>query len=353
MNTSPHYRKKVSVAMATFNGSRYLSTQLASLAAQEQLPDELVVVDDLSTDNTLEILQDFQATAPFSVKILKNKSNLGHELTFSRALESCSGDIIFLCDQDDEWFPSKIKYMCKVLADNPSIKLVICDAVITDQYLSPTTETVLSRLSRNFMLDSEYKAHNLGCAIAVSKSIMPLLLPIRKISGDALNYGHDTLLNEICCAINSRIVIKKPLQYYRRHLDAATIPDHTVVGSISSTNIKLSDHLNRSPALSLEYLKRLHALHLLIYRFMDYYSHEQPMLDNAQIFSISNLAKFIEYMSSVCHRMELIMETSLTKRLYLATAMMVSGKYKAFYGLRSYIFDLITLCRPRPLSRKS
>ena len=114
-------------------------------------------------------------------------------------------------------------------------------------------------------------------------------------------------------------------------------PDHTVVGSISSTNIKLSDHLNRSSELSLEYLKRLHALHLLIYRFMDYYSHEQPMLDNAQIFSISNLTKFIEYMSSVCHRMELIMETSPTKRLYLATAMMVSGKYKAFYGLRSYI----------------
>ena len=56
MNTSPHYRVNVSVAMATFNGSRYLSTQLASLAAQEQLPDELVVVDDLSTDNTLEII---------------------------------------------------------------------------------------------------------------------------------------------------------------------------------------------------------------------------------------------------------------------------------------------------------
>ena len=197
------------------------------------------------------------------------------------------------------------------------------------------------------MLDSEYKAHNLGCAIAVSKSIMRLLLPIRKISGEALDYGHDTLVNEICCAINSRIVIKKPLQYYRRHLDAATIRDQTVVGTISSTNIKLSDHLNRSSALSLEYLKRLHALHLLIYRFMDYYSEETPLLDNSKIFSISNLSKFIDYMSSVSHRMELIMETSVSKRFYLATVMMVTGKYTAFSGLRSYIFDLITLCLPK------
>ena len=347
MHTSPNNRLNVSVAMASFNGSKYLSTQLASLAAQEKLPDELVVVDDHSTDNTLEILQDFKDTAPFSVKILSNKTNIGHELAFSRALENCSGDIIFLCDQDDKWFPSKIKYMCKVLADNPSVQLVICDAIITDQYLSPTAETVLSRLSRNFMLDSEFKAHNLGCAIAVSKPILRLLLPIQKISGEALNYGHDTLLNEICCAINSRIVIKKPLQYYRRHLDAATIPDQTVVGSISSTHIKLSDHLNRSPALLLEYLKRLHALHLIIYRFMDYYSDEKNILDNSQIFSISNFTKFTEYMSSVCHRMELIMESSITKRFYLATAMIVSGKYKAFSGLRSYIFDLITLCRPK------
>ena len=148
-------------------------------------------------------------------------------------------------------------------------------------------------------------------------------------------------------ATNSRIVIKKPLQYYRRHLDAATIPDQTVVGSISSTHIKLSDHLNRSPALLLEYLKRLHALHLIIYRFMDYYSDEKNILDNSQIFSISNFTKFTEYMSSVCHRMELIMESSITKRFYLATAMIVSGKYKAFSGLRSYIFDLITLCLPK------
>ena len=142
MHASQNNPINVSVAMATFNGSKYLSTQLASLVAQEQLPDELVVVDDQSTDNTLKILQDFQEQAPFTVKILRNKTNLGHELAFSRALENCRGETIFLCDQDDKWFPSKIRYMCNILADNPSVKLAICDAIITDQDLSPTSETV-------------------------------------------------------------------------------------------------------------------------------------------------------------------------------------------------------------------
>ena len=277
----------ISVAMATFNGGKYLKTQLASLAAQERIPDELVIVDDQSSDNTLEILKDFQSCAPFNVKILRNKLNLGHELTFSRALENCQGDIIFLCDQDDHWFPSKIRRMCRVFVDNPSTLLVICDAIVTDENLSPTADTVLSRLSRNLMLDSEFRSHNLGCAIAVSKSIMPLLLPIKKISGEPLNYGHDTLLNEIACAVNSRIVIKEPLQYYRRHLKAATISNQTVVGSMALTNIQLADHLNRSPELLFEYLKRLHALHLLVYRFISYYSDNNLLVgDNLVFFNI-------------------------------------------------------------------
>ena len=124
---------------------------------------------------------------------------------------------------------------------------------------SPTADTVLSRLSSSLMLDSEFRSHNLGCAIAVSKSIMPLLLPIRKIS-EPLNYGHDTLLNEIACIVNSRIVIKEPLQYYRRiRKQQRSQIKHS--SSMSSTNIQLVDHLNRSPELLFEYLKWLHALH--------------------------------------------------------------------------------------------
>ena len=115
MNTSPYYRKNVSVAMATFNGSKYLSTQLASLAAQEQLPDELVVVDDLSTDNTLEILQDFQATAPFSVKILKNKSNLGMSLPLVEPLRVAAVILSFCVTKMMNGFLPKLNTCVKYL----------------------------------------------------------------------------------------------------------------------------------------------------------------------------------------------------------------------------------------------
>ena len=78
---------------------------------------------------------------------------------------------------------------------------------------------------------------------------------------------------------------------------------------------------------------------------MDYYSDEQNIFDNSQIFSISNLQIYRIYVIRMSSY-GIIMESSITKRFYLATAMMVSGKYKAFSGLRSYIFDLITLCCP-------
>jgi len=99
----------VSIAMATYNGEKYLREQLDSLAAQTMLPNELVVSDDGSTDRTVEIIQTFALQSPFQIRIFENHSRLGFADNFLKAAELCRFSIIAFCDQDDIWLPSKIE----------------------------------------------------------------------------------------------------------------------------------------------------------------------------------------------------------------------------------------------------
>ena len=92
-----------SVAMCTYNGARFLGAQLASVAAQARAPDELVVCDDRSTDETARVVEEFAAAAPFRVRLHVNERNLGTTRNFERAVSLCEGDLIALSDQDDVW----------------------------------------------------------------------------------------------------------------------------------------------------------------------------------------------------------------------------------------------------------
>src|SRR5580698_5355366 len=81
--------KSVSIAMATYNGARYVGEQLESLARQTVLPTELVVTDDNSTDNTVDIVTAFATKAPFPVHIEKNPKRLGYRDNFMKAVSLC------------------------------------------------------------------------------------------------------------------------------------------------------------------------------------------------------------------------------------------------------------------------
>ena len=94
----------VSVVMAVFNGSRFLRQQVDSVLAQLEGDDELLVVDDASTDDSVALLR---AIGSQRIKIHCNPVNAGVRLTFQRGLQLARHDIIFLCDQDDVWLPGK------------------------------------------------------------------------------------------------------------------------------------------------------------------------------------------------------------------------------------------------------
>jgi glycosyltransferase involved in cell wall biosynthesis len=128
---------KFSIAMCTWNGEAFLREQLASFSAQTRLPDELVVCDDNSSDDTARIVSDFAATAPFPVHLHVNEQNLGSTKNFERAIGLCRGDIIALADQDDVWLPEKLRRLEDCFESEPGVGLVFTDAEVVDEELRP------------------------------------------------------------------------------------------------------------------------------------------------------------------------------------------------------------------------
>jgi glycosyltransferase involved in cell wall biosynthesis len=131
-NRTGTFGPRVSVAMCTFNGGRYLEEQLESIALQTRLPCELVVCDDRSTDDTLVILKRFQSEAPFSVKVIQNSQRLGSTRNFDQAIGLARGGLIALCDQDDRWAPTKLERLSAALEENHFLGGVSSDANLID-----------------------------------------------------------------------------------------------------------------------------------------------------------------------------------------------------------------------------
>lgn len=107
----------VSIAMCTYNGERYLDEQLNTVLEQDFTNLEVVVVDDCSTDKTVQIVEKY-ALNDRRVKLFKNDTNLGIRKNFEKALGLCSGDYIAIADQDDVWDRSKISKMYYAMGDN-------------------------------------------------------------------------------------------------------------------------------------------------------------------------------------------------------------------------------------------
>lgn len=124
---------KISIAMATYNGAKFLREQLDSIAAQTLPPCELVICDDGSTDSTLEIAGQFAKEVNFPVRIYQNEINLGFADNFLKAASLCEGDWIAFSDQDDVWLPHKLATVSRRF--NDGVLLVLHSADLVDASL--------------------------------------------------------------------------------------------------------------------------------------------------------------------------------------------------------------------------
>lgn len=216
----------LSVVMATYNGARYLRAQLESIAAQTLLPDELVLSDDKSTDDTLAIAEAFRCVAPFPVRILETGGHLGSTQNFSHALMAAHGDIIALADQDDVWLPEKIAHSVRAMktleaeAGKDVPLLVYGDLAVVDEKLCEIAPSLMRRQHFTPVADAPAALRVLacmnvavGCTMLVNRALRDCACPI-----PAGAVFHDWWLPLACAAAGGRFgYIDAPLLRYRQH----------------------------------------------------------------------------------------------------------------------------------------
>lgn len=124
----------VSVAMATYNGEKYIKKQLDSIVKQTCVPDEVIICDDCSKDKTVEIVNDYANNFnDIKWKIIVNDKNQGYIKNFINAIKNTNGDIIILSDQDDVWTEDKVQKICNMFLEHDDMMSVHMDYSIIDQ----------------------------------------------------------------------------------------------------------------------------------------------------------------------------------------------------------------------------
>ena len=122
----------LSVALCTYNGERYIREQIESILNQTMQVDEIVVCDDGSTDNTLQIIEGYKGTTATDIQIHRNEKNIGVCANFQKAINLCRGDVIFLSDQDDVWHSDKAETIVNYFNENRDIQVVFTNGILID-----------------------------------------------------------------------------------------------------------------------------------------------------------------------------------------------------------------------------
>ena len=227
---------KISVAMATYNGEKYIKEQVDSILNQTRDIDELVISDDGSTDSTLEIVKKYNDNR---IKII-NGPKKGIKQNFSNAIKNTTGDIIFLSDQDDVWKTNKVDIVVNTFI-NTDCTLVVHNADIVDENLKTMNlDTFTWRKSGSGIIKNIIKNTYIGCCMAFKSELKKYILPIP----DDIEM-HDQwigIINEKKCGKSVFIVNK--LIKYRRHENNGSSMKHYPLNKMIKNRIRFIKEIN-------------------------------------------------------------------------------------------------------------
>lgn len=250
---------KVDVVLSVYNGARYIKEQLDSIMKQTILPDVIYVIDDSSTDNSIEILEEFIQLYENKIQwhFIKNETNVGWKKNFIHGLNLCKNDYIFLCDQDDIWKRDKIEIMINTMEKNNNINLLACNYDAFSE--NHSTDSFVKR-SKKFLDDGSVTVimpdekivyiQRPGCCYCVRRKFVN---EIKAFLKDDL--AHDAQLWRYSCISNSLAVINKKLVYYRRHSNNVTKPVKSTLKSRQESINSLYEHfldLSQYPNISMQ-----------------------------------------------------------------------------------------------------
>jgi glycosyltransferase involved in cell wall biosynthesis len=218
---------RISVAMATYQGERFLAAQLQSLTTQTQLPHELIVQDDGSSDATEDVVRNFAAIAPFDVSFERNIARAGPSLNFQHAVERCAGDLILLCDQDDVWHPEHVAALSGAATEHQAMDLFVSNSRCTDADGNDLDQTIWQRVRwprremRRFA-SGRYQQGVLkhrpfpGHGMAVRRRSLDRVLPFGK------QWDHDGWMTAVIGLTGGLYIVDRELTRYRLHQEQAT-----------------------------------------------------------------------------------------------------------------------------------
>ncbi|WP_444626180.1 glycosyltransferase family 2 protein [Flavobacterium columnare] len=214
---------KVSVALCTYNGEKFINEQINSILKQSKKVDEIIICDDCSTDQTMSILKEYQLKHPNIFKIFKNETNLRSVKNFEKAIQLCSGDLIFLSDQDDIWSPNKVHDYILFFKNNPEINVIASNGYCIDEN-SKSHEKYAIWDVPHFLENKgiEFNFHRLislsgniatGASMAFKKEIIPDIIPFPTIQ----NFHHDEWIAIVSSSKNQFAFLHNKYFYYRIH----------------------------------------------------------------------------------------------------------------------------------------
>ncbi|WP_041249142.1 glycosyltransferase family 2 protein [Geobacter metallireducens] len=296
---------KLSVAICTYNGERFLREQLDSIARQTRLPDELILCDDGSSDRTLQIIDNFASSAPFEVKSSRNVSNIGSTKNFERAIGLCDGDIIALSDQDDVWHRDKLEVIERAFLDAPLTGAVFTNGAVVGDDLSPLGYTLWDTFRFKKKQQSCFKKgralevllnHDVvtGATMAFRSALRDIVVPI------PVEWVHDAWI-ALLTSIYSKIdFIDKNLIDYRQH-------SNQQIGSVKKN---FTDHKNVAQSIT-DYYAQISKYEMLL-------DHIRCLNQVPNDYAIGKLHDKIEHMevrNSICTSPKIIKTVEATCEL--------------------------------------
>jgi glycosyltransferase involved in cell wall biosynthesis len=235
----------VSIAMTTYNGDKFILEQLGSIFDQTRKPDEVIICDDGSSDQTTAIITDFiQKNKLINWHLCVNDNNLGYIENFYNAISRVTGDIIFLCDQDDVWHADKIAKMVGIIEENTAIKALNSGFQKIDQNGEPIHTKSRFGRSNNNLITQKLKQNEIkpflfesiiwrnmspGCTLAFTDEVKTFFLKNRTHL-----CPHDWEINLFGAVLGGLYFYNEALTGYRIHTG----------NTIGLADLKLADRLS-------------------------------------------------------------------------------------------------------------
>jgi glycosyltransferase involved in cell wall biosynthesis len=335
----------LSVAMATYNGARYIRRQLDSLVAQTRRPDELVVTDDGSADDTLALLADFARVAPFPVRVHRNATKLGYKANFVQCAGLCTGDLIAFCDQDDVWLPGKLALQSQRLAE-PGVLLSTHRALLID-----AEEKSLGRTFQQFRMPPRFTfenatpfCYNLGFTLVFRRELLrfsadwPLSVDENEV-GEPM--AHDQWFCFLASTLGSIRFDAELLAHYRQH------------GANASGSRLLPNRAPLARGITSERISEYRRREVAAASRRDQLARMANLAETPQRERLTRASEVYESYEAALRRRRNLFETaSSMKGLGLLSRALLQGDYRAdsnwHFGLRSAVRDVLMLVK-RPL----